>query len=481
MADYQVSSSAGDSEQHSIPSDAGRNVTGSGTCSITNTKLEIGSHSSGDEWSGAARFTSVTIGQGDTITSAVFSLKADSTYSASPNVVKIYVSAQDSDNAAALTTTSGDLNASGRPRTTATTVGVVTSITGGNWYDFDITAAVQEVVDRAGWASGNALVVLIDTHEDTTTSEWQDWKSYDAAPADAPKISITSSAGGTTYTESGSGVCGWVASGAGVEIMSSPGAAVFGTVASGAGTLRFTESGGAVAGWVAAGAGAWVGVDGGGAVWGDVSTGADSFREVDGGAGVSGWVGSGVDAFVGVDVGAAVFGWVATGADSYIPAGGATYDETGVTVAGWVVAAVDAMNMVDGGATAGALAAGGVGVSVWVDGGGAVAPWASGGQERQTMVDGAAAVADWVASGAVSLAMADGGAAVWGNEASGGDMMASPEPAPFPFVVRDGGRVVAGAGAVARDGGRQVSQGFNAPRDGGRKTRWRFKRFGTHN
>lgn len=470
--DYQVSSSNGDSEQKSIPSDSGRAVTGSGTVSTTNVKLEIGSHSSGDEWSGAARFTGVAVPQGSTITSATFSLRADSSYSASPNVVKIYVSAEDSDNAPALSTTSGDLNASSRPRTTATTVADVSSITGGDWYDFDVTAVVQEIVDRAGWVSGNAWVFLVDTHEDTTTNEWQDWRSYNAAPADAPKITVTyGSGGGTTYTESGSGVCGFVASGADAATMADAGVGVFGAVASGAGVVTFTDAGGAVWGGAASGVGVIGFTETGAAVAGWVAAGGDVLAMADAGGAVWGALAAGADAFTGVDVGAGVFGWVATGAESYTPGGGGVYTETGAAVGGWVATGVDAMAMVDGGHTAGAMAAGGVGVCVWVDGGGAVAPWASGGQERQIMVDGAAVSVDWVASGAGALAMADGGAAVWGNDASGDDMVASPEPAPFPFVVRDGGRVVAGAGAVARDGGRQVSQGFNAPRDGGRKTR----------
>ena len=449
---YQVSSSGGDSEQKSIPSDSGRAVTGSGTVSTTNTKLEIGSHSSGDEWSGAARFTGVAVPQGSTITSATFSLKADASYSASPNVVKIYVSAEDSDNAAALSTSSGDLNASTRPRTTATLVADVSSITGGNWYDFDVTAVVQEIVDRAGWVSGNAWVFLIDTHEDTTTNEWQDWRSYDASAADAPQITITyGSAGGTTYTESGSGVCGWAGSGTDAATIVDSGAGVFGGAASGADGLVFADAGGAACGWFAAG--------------------VDVAAWVNTGAGVFGAIATGGDLFTAADVGAGVFGWVATGSESYTPGGGGVYVETGSGVFGWVATGSDILTMADGGHTACAMDAGGAGVCVWVDGGGIDAPWGGGGQERQTMVDGAAAVAGWVSSGAGAMSVYDGGAAVWGNDASGGDVVATPEPAPFPFVVRDGGRQVADDGATARDGGRQVSQRGNVARDGIRKVR----------
>lgn len=191
----QVGASGADSTQQSIPSDAGRNVTGAGLCSLTAIKLEAGSHSAGDEWSVAARFTGATIPQGATITSATFQMRANASYSASPNVVKLYASAEDSDTAAALSATGGDLNASVRPRTTATAVLDVSSVTGGNWYSWDVTASVQEVVDRATFGE-TVINILVDTHEDTTTNEWQDFDSYDGAAAGAPKLDVTYTTGG---------------------------------------------------------------------------------------------------------------------------------------------------------------------------------------------------------------------------------------------------------------------------------------------
>lgn len=194
--DYQVGASGNDSHQQSIPNDSGRNVTGTGVCSLTDTKLQVGSHSGGNEWSGAVRFTGVAVPQGATITSATFSMRGDADYNAAPNVVKLYVSAQAADDAPALSSSSADLNASARPRTTATAIKDVTAVLGGTWYDWDVTAIVQEIVNRAGWVSGNAQVWLIDTHEDTTVNEWQDFIAYDGTPASAPKISITYSSGG---------------------------------------------------------------------------------------------------------------------------------------------------------------------------------------------------------------------------------------------------------------------------------------------
>lgn len=193
---YQVGASSDDSAQQSIANDSGRAVSGAGSVSLTSALLSPGSHSSGDEWSVGIRFNGITIDQGASIESATLSLYCDASYSTG-NTIKLYISLQDSDDAGALTSTGGDLNASGRPRTTATTIVDVSSLTAG-WNDYDITTSVQEVIDRASWASGNHFVVLVDTHEDTTAAEWQDYRAYDfgGGPSYAPKIEIVVSGGG---------------------------------------------------------------------------------------------------------------------------------------------------------------------------------------------------------------------------------------------------------------------------------------------
>jgi len=186
----QVAASGGDSDMGSIANDVGRSVTSSGIISLTRTILSPGSHSNNDEWTIAARFTGVTIPQGSTINSAAFQMRANATYSASPSVIRLYVSAQASDNAGALSSSSGDLNTTARPRSTASATVVQTSITGGVWTSVTITSVIQEIVNRAGWSSGNAIVILVDTHEDTTVGEWQDYDAYDGSAAGAPKLDI---------------------------------------------------------------------------------------------------------------------------------------------------------------------------------------------------------------------------------------------------------------------------------------------------
>lgn len=156
-----------------------------------------GEHSSGtDIYCCAARFTGVTIPNGATISSAQYSMHANATY-ASGGTIEYIVCCQAADNAGALVASgSTDLDPGTRPGTTADS-GVWNqnsiSTSGGpnsdGRYYVTVTAAVQEVVNRAGWASGNAIVVITDCHTTTTNGEWQD---YDANSATiGPKLDIT--------------------------------------------------------------------------------------------------------------------------------------------------------------------------------------------------------------------------------------------------------------------------------------------------
>lgn len=192
MPTYQVSASADDSRMSNIVNDSGRNVTASGVCSLTETILAPGSHGGNDEWSVAARFTTITTAQGATISSASFTLTAQATYNAGASTISYLVSAQASDNAGALTSASGNLNTTARPRTTAVSAAWnQTSVTAETEYSIDITSVIQEIVNRAGWASGNAIVILVDTNTTTSLGEWQDYYSYDGTAAKAPKLTIT--------------------------------------------------------------------------------------------------------------------------------------------------------------------------------------------------------------------------------------------------------------------------------------------------
>lgn len=189
--DLQVATSLGDTEQQSGADNAGRSFTGSGLITTNASALGAGSHGGFNEHSVGIRFPGVDVPQGTTIESATLTLTAFATYDASPNVIKLHVSTQAADNAAALSGTSGDLNTTNRPRSTADAgPWTVTAAVIDTEYSIDVTAIVQEIIDRGGWAALNALVFLLDTHADTTVSEWQDFYSYDGSTTKAPKLQI---------------------------------------------------------------------------------------------------------------------------------------------------------------------------------------------------------------------------------------------------------------------------------------------------
>ncbi len=90
---------------------------------------------------------------------------------------------QDADNAVTFTTAASDISA----RALTSTVAWSGANIGAGWKTVDVTAAVQAVVNRAGWASGNALAAVINgaTGADLSITTW------DGTPANAAKLDIT--------------------------------------------------------------------------------------------------------------------------------------------------------------------------------------------------------------------------------------------------------------------------------------------------
>lgn len=120
-------------------------------------------------WSGF-RFSTVTIPVGATITSA--KLTFTDYANASPSAYGVTIKCEDADSAANFTTTADIL---GRTRTTASASwNTPTSTTVDTTRDTtDFASAVQEVVDRAGWASGNALMVILESISGTAGDQYQ--------------------------------------------------------------------------------------------------------------------------------------------------------------------------------------------------------------------------------------------------------------------------------------------------------------------
>lgn len=103
------------------------------------------------------RFTSVTIAKGVTITAARVDFYAYGSLSGTTVNLNVYMNAADDASAPTDCTTYG-----AKSTTSAVAWSSVGSWTANNTYSSpDISSAVQEVTDRAGWSSGNDMMVLV--------------------------------------------------------------------------------------------------------------------------------------------------------------------------------------------------------------------------------------------------------------------------------------------------------------------------------
>ena len=100
-----------------------------------------------DSCDAGVRFRNISIPQGSTIVSATLSVYVSSELGVNPSII---IAGDDQDDAD--TWSSGEVG--GHTQTTATVTKSSWSV---NWNDIDVTAIVQEIIDRAGWVSGNAM------------------------------------------------------------------------------------------------------------------------------------------------------------------------------------------------------------------------------------------------------------------------------------------------------------------------------------
>ena len=137
------------------------------------------------------RFLNVTVPAGATITNAYIQFHASKSDS---GVTNLTFRGEAADNPVTFTTTDYDLTT--RAKTTASAAWSVPAWTSGtNYQTTDLTAVVQEVVDRGGWASGNAIALYV------TGSGSRLADAYDGDAANAPLVHIDylgSDAGQTT-------------------------------------------------------------------------------------------------------------------------------------------------------------------------------------------------------------------------------------------------------------------------------------------
>lgn len=179
-------------------SDDARNVNGNGAYNGTVVTQHIGILSSVDYWAGF-RWLNVTIPQGSTINSATvdiyYALKSGTT------VESIWYGVDEDDATTFANTTAN--KPEGKTRTTAsvtdsTDLSLFTTVGFGN-YLFDVAALVQEIINRPGWSSGNALAVVAHDNGSSGTNSYFGFSTYDfTGNARGAILTIDYTAGGGT-------------------------------------------------------------------------------------------------------------------------------------------------------------------------------------------------------------------------------------------------------------------------------------------
>ena len=169
------------SKPASMSDDAEEHTTG--TMDINSTDLELVDDLNGhpDQKIGI-RFPNLTIPQGATITAASIEFTVDETSSTTTDLV---FRAQFTGNAPTFTTTSGDISSRSLTAASASWSPGSWSSVGAKHTSADLSAVIQEVVNRGDWNSGNAIAIII------TGSGRRVAESYDGSPSDAPILTIS--------------------------------------------------------------------------------------------------------------------------------------------------------------------------------------------------------------------------------------------------------------------------------------------------
>jgi uncharacterized protein YjiK len=178
VAESRVAASSDDAEQ-----------SGSGSVSLASSDLELGADGGTSQTVGI-RFANLGIPQGATIVDAYIQFTVDEVDSGATSVV---IRGQAADNAATFTTGSGNITS--RP-VTGTSVSwspvpwTQIGLAGADQRSPNLAPIIQEIVSRAGWASGNALVITIAGSGERTA------ESYNGSPSAAPLLHVAYQTGG---------------------------------------------------------------------------------------------------------------------------------------------------------------------------------------------------------------------------------------------------------------------------------------------
>lgn len=143
-------------------------------------------NAAGGAYSLYQRWPNVTIPRGSTISAAAVTMRSESLASSTPHLVNISASAED--NAAAPTTYAGAI---AKTPTTAVVAWNNLSTASSQYYATpDLATVIQEIVNRSGWSSGNAILLMY-RDNGSTSGNTRQWSTADAVLALRPTISIT--------------------------------------------------------------------------------------------------------------------------------------------------------------------------------------------------------------------------------------------------------------------------------------------------
>lgn len=137
------------------------------------------------DYSGAFRFIGIAIPQGANIASAALAVTEWSTWPTT--TVGLSIRAEDSDNPA-MPTSGADARA--RARTTATVHWAIEAgwLDGASYESPDFKDVIQEIVDRPGWVSGNAILLFLENEAPSFFSREISAKNY--APYTPPRLTV---------------------------------------------------------------------------------------------------------------------------------------------------------------------------------------------------------------------------------------------------------------------------------------------------
>lgn len=149
---------------------------------LNSTDLEIGMDGTSAQIIGL-RFPNITIPKNATITNAYIQFETDVAWS---NATSAVIHGENVDNSLTFTATNGNISSRSKTTTSVNWIPVAWNTVDEKQNTPDIKNIIQDIVNRSGWASGNALSLLITGSAGTREAE-----AFEGESAAAPRLYVT--------------------------------------------------------------------------------------------------------------------------------------------------------------------------------------------------------------------------------------------------------------------------------------------------